>query len=188
VTSGDSDDPKTATAELEPIATQSPAAIAPVVHRAAVSTMSAMTPEFRETVSPIVEAPRAWWAAVEDIPSLLETLHPQLWSTETFDQALQRAAGHVLSLDQRRSTRTPSQHAQPPAQTVDGTGPDGPDPLLSHDAPSGGTSGFAGGAAPMLLAVLSAALAAMAQATRALVRPRFSSRSVALVLVVERPG
>src|SRR5215208_5382083 len=34
VTSGDSDDPKTATAELEPIATQSPAAIAPVVHRA----------------------------------------------------------------------------------------------------------------------------------------------------------
>jgi hypothetical protein len=36
--------------------------------------------------------------------------------------------------------------------------------------------------------VLSAALAAMAQVTRVLARPRFTSRSVALVLVVEWPG
>jgi len=149
--------------------------------------MSVVSPEFRETVSPIVEAPGAWWPAVGHIPSLLETLHPQLWSTETPEEALQ-AAGYVLSLNQRQNTPTSAQHAQPPAQTVDGKGSDGPDASLSHDAPSGGTSGSAGGPAPMLLAVLSAALAAMAQATRALVRPRFSSRSVALVLVVERPG
>ena len=149
--------------------------------------MSAVTPELGETASPIVQVPRAWRAAVEGTPTLLETLHPQLWSTETPEEALQ-PAGYVLSLDQPRGMPPGSRLAQPPAPTVDGKAPDGPDPLLSHDAPSSGTSGFAGGAAPMLLAVLSAALAAMAQATRALVRPRFASRSVALVLVVERPG
>ncbi len=63
--------------------------------------MSAVTPELGETASPIVEAPRAWRAAVEGTPTLLETLHPQLWSTETPEEALQ-PAGYVLSLDQPR--------------------------------------------------------------------------------------
>jgi hypothetical protein len=187
LTSGDSDDPKTATAELESSATQSPAVTVPVGDLEADPTMSAVTRELGETASAIVEAPRVWWAALDDTASLLETLRPHLWSTQTPGEAL-RPAGYVLSLNQRQNTPWSSQQAQPPTQTVDGSGPDGPDPLLSHDAPSGGTSGNAGGAAPIVLAVLSAALAAMAQATRVLARPRFTSRSVALVLVVERPG
>jgi hypothetical protein len=83
---------------------------------------------------------------------------------------------------------TPSRKA-PSGETSDTAAPDAPQPTTSSTgAPAGGASGGGGGISLMFLAVLCAALAAMAQATRALVRPRSTPRSIALVLVVERPG
>jgi hypothetical protein len=91
-----------------------------------------------------------------------------------------------LGLDDPRTPAAP----QLRSATTDGSAPAGPEPMPSGGAPSSGTSGSAGtgGGAPMFLAVLCAVVAAMTQAIRSLVRPRFTSRSVALVLVVERPG
>jgi hypothetical protein len=113
--------------------------------------------------------------------------HSQLWPTEALGEALQ-SAGTAVPFGERQRTSSPSPQGRPPAQSVDDTPQDGRGPSLSTDAPSGGASGSAGGAGPTLLALVGAAFAAMTQATRALVRPRSTSRSVTLVLVVERPG
>jgi hypothetical protein len=80
----------------------------------------------------------------------------------------------------------------PSGGAVDDMRPDSPavpQPSRTGGTPASGgaAAGGGGGSAPIFLVTL-CIIAAFAQATRALVRPRFTSRSVALVLIVERPG
>jgi hypothetical protein len=155
------------------------------------SATSRPAPESREPSTPASE-PRTSPAS-DDLIEAANALHrlmalatePAATGAAELVGVLTPAGAHLRTNASAQST--PAQDGAP-GGTPGGTAPAGPEPTPSGGAPSSGASGAGGGGAPMFLAVLCAAIAAMTQAIRSLVRPRPTARSIALVLVVERPG
>ena len=88
------------------------------------------------------------------------------------------------------SPSNPGSHhdARPVSLEVPHSPAPAPDRDVTMSGASGGAASGGGSPAPTVFAVLFAALAAMAQLARMIVRAPAFARSVSLVLVVERPG